>query len=130
MSYDKEIVADSLLRIQEAILQISEWNTGITSGDDYVSSPDGMKTLAATCMLLEAIGEGVKKIDKNTAGTFLRTVCPDIPWKSIMGMRDHIAHGYFDIDADFVYDVIQNDLLPLKNAITILLTSLPDKITH
>lgn len=47
-----------------------------------------------------------------------------------MGMRDHIAHGYFDIDADFVYDVIQNDLLPLKNAITILLTSLPDKITH
>ncbi len=34
-----------------------------------------------------------------------------------MGMRDHIAHGYFDIDADFVYDVTVNDLVPLRDAI-------------
>lgn len=32
-------------------------------------------------------------------------------------MRDHIAHGYFDIDADIVFDVINNDLMPLREAI-------------
>ena len=47
----------------------------------------------------------------------LVAICPDIPWKNIMGMRDHIAHGYFDIDADFVHDVTVNDLVPLRDAI-------------
>ena len=34
-----------------------------------------------------------------------------------MGMRDHIAHGYFNIDADFVFDVVNSDLEPLKEAV-------------
>ena len=48
MSYDKGIITDSLIQINDAIRQIIEWNSDITSGDDYTSSPDGMKTLAAT----------------------------------------------------------------------------------
>ena len=68
-------------------------------------------------MLLEAIGEGIKKIDKRTESGLLRVICPEIPWKSIMGMRDHIAHGYFNIDADFVYDVVHRDLKPLRVAV-------------
>lgn len=67
-------------------------------------------------MLIEAIGEGIKKIDKHTNG-MLFAARPDIPWKLIMGMRNHIAHGYFDINADLVYDVITNDLPPLSDAI-------------
>ncbi len=35
-------------------------------------------------------------------------------------MRDHIAHGYFDININFVEDVIKNDLKPLENAIDFL----------
>jgi uncharacterized protein with HEPN domain len=31
-----------------------------------------------------------------------------------MGIRDHIAHGYFDIDADVIWETIQNDLVPLS----------------
>ena len=117
MSYDKEIVADTLFQINEAIDHIEEWCININSGDDFVSSADGMKTLAAVCMLLEAIGEGIKKIDKRTESGLLRVICPEIPWKSIMGMRDHIAHGYFNIDADFVYDVVHRDLKPLRVAV-------------
>ncbi len=122
MSYDKGIITDSLIQINDAIRQIIDWNSDITSGDDYTSSPDGMKTLAATCMLLEAIGEGIKKIDRHTDKTLLYSVCPDIPWKNIMGMRDHIAHGYFGIDADFVYDVVCDELLILSNAIESLIS--------
>ena len=117
MSYDKEIVSDTLSQIREAIDNIKEWSREIKSGDDFVTSSDGMRTLAAVCMLLEAIGEGVKKIEKRTESQLLRVVCPKIPWKSIMGMRDHIAHGYFNIDADFVFDVVNSDLESLKEAV-------------
>lgn len=32
-------------------------------------------------------------------------------------MRDHISHGYFQIDAELVYNTISNDLSPLQNAV-------------
>ena len=85
MSFNKDIVKDTLQQISDAICQIEDWNEGIHSSEDYGCSAEGMKTLAATCMLLEAIGEGIKKIDKVTSGSFLRIICPDIPWKDIMG---------------------------------------------
>lgn len=75
-----------------------------------------MKTLAADCMLIEAIGEGVKRIDERTHQLLLPSR-PEIPWKAVNGMRDHIAHGYFDINTDFVWDVIKNDLPGLRVAI-------------
>ncbi|WP_295730706.1 HepT-like ribonuclease domain-containing protein [uncultured Muribaculum sp.] len=124
MSYDNGIIVDALIQIKDAIEQIEIWSEEITSADNYRCTPDGMKTLAATCMLLEAIGESVKKINRHTNNEFLNHACPEIPWKSIMGMRDHIAHGYFDIDDDFVFDVVNNDLDPLKKVIPKLISHL------
>lgn len=117
MSYDNESIIDTLLQINESIDHIEQWSQDIKSGDDFACSPDGMKTLAAVCMLLEAVGEGVKKIEKHTDQDLLGIICPEIPWRNITGMRNHIAHGYFNIDADFVYDVIANDLHLLKEAV-------------
>ena len=34
-----------------------------------------------------------------------------------MGVRDVIAHHYFEVDPDAVFDIIKNDLEPLKKAI-------------
>ena len=39
-------------------------------------------------------------------------------------MRDHIAHGYFDINSDLVWDTIQNDLSPLQEAVEFLIKNL------
>lgn len=105
-----------LVQIRTAIIQLKEWNNNIQSSDDYYCSPDGMKNLAASCMLIEAIGEGVKQIDKITDGKLL-VKRPEIPWKDVIGIRNHIAHGYFDIDGDMVFDVIKNDLDSLLEAI-------------
>ena len=124
MSFNKDIVKDTLQQISDAICQIEDWNEGIHSSEDYGCSAEGMKTLAATCMLLEAIGEGIKKIDKVTSGSFLRIICPDIPWKDIMGMRDHIAHGYFGIDVDFVFCAVREDLNELQEAVKLLIRQL------
>lgn len=111
-----KVVEDQLHQIQEAIQKLELWNAALTDVNDLVASPEGMKTLAADCMLIEAIGEGIKRIDERTRHQLLPTR-PEIPWKAVKGMRDHIAHGYFDINTDFVWDVIKNDLPALKDAI-------------
>jgi uncharacterized protein with HEPN domain len=40
-----------------------------------------------------------------------------------MGIRDHIAHGYFDIDADVIWETIQNDLIPLSTTVKKMIQS-------
>ena len=72
----------------------------IKTVDDFLLSPSGMEKLDAACMVLIAIGESVKNLDKITEGQLLPTY-PSIPWKRVMGMRDIIAHHYFDVDASF-----------------------------
>lgn len=104
------------LQIDNAIQQIKEWNKDIQTSDDYYCSPEGMKNLAASCMLIEAIGEGVKQIDKLTDSKLL-IERPEIPWLDVIGIRNHIAHGYFDIDGDIVFDVVKNNLDQLQEAI-------------
>ena len=106
------VVEDLLRQIKSAILNLQSWNKDVQSADYWLSSADGMKTLAANCMLIEAIGEGFRNIDERTGGQLLPNR-PEIPWREVIGMRNHIAHGYFDINADLVWDVIANDLSPL-----------------
>ncbi|MBQ9362907.1 MAG: DUF86 domain-containing protein [Bacteroidaceae bacterium] len=67
-------------------------------------------------MLIEAIGEGIRKIDDITAGELLKERS-EIPWKDIIGIRNHIAHGYFEVDADTVLSTIKNDLDALQEAV-------------
>lgn len=112
-----------LFQIRTAILQLKEWNNNVQSSDDYYCSPDGMKNLAASCMLIKAIGESIKQIDKITEGNLLAKR-PEIPWKDVIGIRNHIAHGYFDIDGDMVFDVVKNDLDSLLEAIEYFIENL------
>lgn len=117
------IIIETLSQIKKAIKQLLDWNNGITSYEEYLSSQEGTKVLAANCMLLEAIGEGIKKIDRKTNKSLL-ILRPEIPWPEMMGMRDHIAHGYFDIDAELIYTTIKNDLPPLLDAIEFIISHL------
>ena len=114
-------IAGTLLQIKKAIEQLQDWNKDIQNVDDYYSTPDGMKNLAASCMLIEAIGEGVKQIDKLTQSRLLDER-PEIPWQDVIGIRNHIAHGYFDIDGDIVLDVIKNNLDELLAAFNYFIT--------
>ena len=43
---------------------------------------------------------------------------PDTPWIQIAKMRHNLAHGYYQVDPDIVWSVIQNDLQPLRNQVT------------
>ena len=81
------IVNDLLGQIKRAILDLQQWNESIKNADEWLSSPDGMKTLAANCMLLEAIGEGFRNIDERTHKQLLVSR-PEIPWREVIAMRN------------------------------------------
>ena len=103
-------------QIEKAIGQLKDWNAKIETAEAYYLSPDGMQKLAASCMLIEAIGEGIHQIDSLTEGKLLPER-PEIPWEDVVGIRNHIAHGYFDIDGEVVLMVVQQDLDPLMEAV-------------
>ena len=111
-----QIVWHTLSKIELAISRLQERTAVIKSVDDFLLSPSGMEKLDAACMVLIAIGESVKNLDKITNGTLLPTY-PSIPWKQVKGMRDIISHHYFDVDPAQVLWIVTNEINPLKAAI-------------
>jgi uncharacterized protein with HEPN domain len=41
----------------------------------------------------------------------------EIPWTKIIGMRNVLVHGYFEIDTDVVWHTVQRDIPALKSAV-------------
>jgi uncharacterized protein with HEPN domain len=65
----------------------------------------------AVRMRLIEIGEAVKDLDPVLLATE-----PSIPWSAVAGMRDHLAHRYFDADHSIVRATVDHDLPPLVAA--------------
>lgn len=65
---------------------------------------------------LEIIGEAVRALPEE-----IRRLEPEVPWTSIIGMRNILVHGYFDVDTDIVWETATRDMPALKPAIERLL---------
>lgn len=116
--YNRNETAYALLKkILQTVERIIDKSEEIASPSYYLLSPSGMERLESTCMLLIAIGEGVKGVDKLTDKKLFAQY-PVVDWKGVMGMRDIIAHHYFDLDAEIVYNVIKNDLPLLRSTLS------------
>ena len=107
--HDEELLYYSLKRIASTIERIINNSKAIDDSQYYVLSTAGMERLESTCILLLAIGESIKSIDKMTQKQHLANY-PEVDWKGAMGIRDIIAHHYFDIDEYIVFDVVKNKL--------------------
>ncbi len=57
---------------------------------------------------LQIIGEAASRISEDMQSKY-----QEIPWKKIIGMRHILVHGYFEIDLEVVWSVIENDLSDL-----------------
>ena len=55
--------------------------------------------------LLEIIGEAARGISPE-----FRELHPEVAWKKIIGMRDRLVHGYFDVNLDVVWETVSEDL--------------------
>lgn len=106
---DDELLYYSLKRIATTIERIINNSKEIDNSEYYLLSSAGMERLESTCMLILAIGESVKGIDKMTNKQLLVNY-PEVDWKGVMGIRDIIAHHYFDLDESIVFDVVKNRL--------------------
>lgn len=107
-SETKSLALDILYDIQSALERLQERTEKIYDIDDFLGSSVGMILLDAVCMLLIAIGESLKNLDKVTEGKLLPTY-PSIPWKQVKGMRDIISHHYFDVDPAQVLWIVKNE---------------------
>ncbi|MCZ7664280.1 MAG: DUF86 domain-containing protein [Thermoleophilia bacterium] len=89
---------------------------------DYVSGLGfeefSLNTMAQDAVLrnLEVIGEAVKRVPDEWRGR-----APDVPWRDIAGLRDHLIHEYPRVDLAIVWDVVVNEVPSLAEAIEALL---------
>jgi uncharacterized protein with HEPN domain len=71
---------------------------------------------------IEIVGEAVARLTDE-----LKARHPLQPWRDIVAMRNILIHGYFDIDWEAVWTVVERDLPPLRKAVeTILSLEPPD----
>ncbi len=74
---------------------------------------------AALERFLEIVGEGVKRLPPD-----LRDRYQTVPWKEIAGTRDHLSHGYDDVDYQVLWDAVKQDVPLLIRTIEQMLQEL------
>ncbi|BAU42810.1 DUF86 domain-containing protein [Leptolyngbya sp. O-77] len=113
---DRSILLELFLEIEEAIRRIERRFIGIDSPGDFLRDDAGLDRLDAIAMMLIAIGENVQRIDKRADRDFFKRQ-PSIDWEGVKGIRNLLAHNYFNIDAEEIYKICSQDIEPLKRAI-------------
>jgi len=67
---------------------------------------------------LEIIGEATRNLSSELCQRH-----PEVRWGEIIGLRNRIAHAYYNIDLGVVWDIVQEDLPLLKRDVTLILES-------
>jgi uncharacterized protein with HEPN domain len=92
----------------EHILEATEKSIGFLSGHSRDDLERDEKLALSTIRLLEIVGEAASQVSEE-----YRDKHPDIPWKDMVGLRNRLIHGYFDVDLDIVWDTVKTDLPPV-----------------
>ena len=98
--------------ILEAIDRIIEYTAGINTADDF---DNDHRNFDATMMNFVVIGEMVEKISDE-----FKKKHSEVEWIKIKGFRNLVAHDYFGIDAEEVWQIIKNKIPALKSNIKLL----------
>ena len=85
-----------------------------------LSDDEGLQLILAR--LLEILGEATGSVTSE-----FRSVHPDLPWAEMKAMRNWLAHVYFDINLDILWNVTQNLLGPLILQMEEILAAESDK---
>jgi len=112
----RETVRDKnrLEHILEAIDNVFEFTEGMTF-EDYVADK---KVKFAVIKNLEIVGEASYKLTKE-----FRDKYAEIDWRTIIGLRHVLVHGYYQVEDFIAWGIIQKDLQPLKEQIQMIYDS-------
>ncbi|WP_029891298.1 HepT-like ribonuclease domain-containing protein [Polycyclovorans algicola] len=106
---------DYLQHMQEAGTLACTYVEGL----DEAAFMADQRTQQAVILNLIILGEAATRLSSQHAAFVSRH--PDVPWSSMKGMRNRLAHGYFDIAVDVVWETVMT-------ALPDLLTKLPSVI--
>ena len=109
-------IKDRILDIWDAIEQIEEYSP---KGKDYFSANKPIQS--HFILQIQIIGEVAFKLPDD-----FKIIHPEIPWDKIEGMRHSLVHGYFNIDLEIVWNVVQNNIPEIKPFIRKLIAELSD----
>jgi uncharacterized protein with HEPN domain len=79
-----------------------------TDGMDLEGFLADLRTQRAVVMSLMIVGEAAARVVADHPS--FAEAHSDVPWRSIRGMRNRIAHGYFDVDLGVVWQTVQAEL--------------------
>ncbi|MDE0006169.1 MAG: DUF86 domain-containing protein [Rhodospirillaceae bacterium] len=90
-------VLDMLIAAREAV--------GFAEDLTFEAFVADRRTQLSVVKSIEIVGEAASRVDDE-----IRQAHPAIPWQDIVGMRNRLVHGYFDIDLRLVWDTVGTDL--------------------
>lgn len=105
-----------LEQINDALKTIQYRFKPVQSVNVFTDSPEGKEKLDGICMQLIAIGESLKNVDKLTDKKLLQEYT-HIDWTGAKGVRDVISHHYFDIDADEIFWICDQQIGPMQSTV-------------
>jgi len=105
MSRDYRLYLDDIQFSTDKILQF-------TRGVNFDQFRNDAKTFDAVVLNLQIIGEAAKKIPDNIKAKY-----PQVDWRRIAGFFDVIAHGYFGLNEELLWDLVQNRVPQLAGQI-------------
>jgi uncharacterized protein with HEPN domain len=100
---------DNLVNILEAVEKINSYASEFTTAEDLFNDS---KSFDAILMNFIVIGEMVSKLTEQ----FI-TENPEIEWWKIKGLRNIVAHNYFGVDAEEIWQIIHTKIPELKQFI-------------
>ncbi|TBW08493.1 DUF86 domain-containing protein [Azotobacter chroococcum] len=95
---------DYLEHMQQAATDACSFVEGLAK-EEFL---EDKRTQQAVIMSLIIIGEAATKVMDGYA-EFVQAHS-EVPWRNMRGMRNRIAHGYFDINLDVVWETVQTAL--------------------
>jgi len=88
--------------ILQACDDILNFTHAMASADEFQND---RRTFLAVIHSIEIIGEAARQMPKS-----FREKHPEIPWRETVGLRNVIAHEYFGLDNEIIWDVIQTQI--------------------
>lgn len=121
--FDRELALELLVLLQAACERVIDHLEPLTEADDLLNREDGRLRLDAATMVLIAIGEQVKNIEKGVPTGFFDSH-PEVDWTKAKAMRDRISHDYFGVNHRIVFVTVKRDIPVMLKAVIALLGKL------
>lgn len=121
--YDRDLLIERLSNVLEALERIPRRCAGIEAPSDFVTDEAGVDRMDAICMILVATGEEFKSIDRKTEGKLLSRY-NDVDWRGVIGVRDFLAHAYFQANPEQLFAICRDDVPKLIETVRRMIADL------